>query len=193
VLIESVAPGCPAEGRLFPGDLVERVNGREIADEAAFRRALREIPVSTPLVIRVTAGGETTDVRLTRRRCDPRSDRYLIGIGEVPNFPFDVRISSGDIGGPSAGTMWALGLYDLLTPGDLTGGRTVAGTGTIDEQGNIGAIGGVENKIAAAKQAGADVFLVPKANYAAARSVAGDLPLVPLSTFQDALDYLQRG
>jgi Lon-like protease len=193
VLVESVAPGCPADGRLFPGDLIERVNGREIADDAAFRRVLREIPPAVPLVIRVTAGGETTNVRLTRRQCDPSSKRYLIGIGEVPNFPFDVRISSGDIGGPSAGTMWALGLYDLLTPGDLTDGRTVAGTGTIDEQGNVGPIGGVENKIAAAKQAGADVFLVPRGNYAAARSVAGDLSLVPLSTFQDALDYLQPG
>jgi PDZ domain-containing protein len=89
--------------------------------------------------------------------------------------------------------MWALGLYDLLTPGDLTGGRTVAGTGTIDERGNVGIIGGVENKIAGAKQAGADVFLVPRGNYAAAKKVAGDLPLVPISTFQDALDYLQRG
>jgi PDZ domain-containing protein len=117
----------------------------------------------------------------------------LIGISTVPNFPFDVSISSGDIGGPSAGTMWALGMYDLLTPGDLTGGRTIAGTGTIAPDGTVGPIGGVQNKIVAAKRAGADVFLVPKGqNYTDAKQVAGDLPLVPISTFQVALNYLRH-
>jgi PDZ domain-containing protein len=192
VLVESVGSGCPADGRLFPGDLIQRVNGRDVADPGAFSRTLKEIPVTQPLSLRVSAGGETTDVRVTRRQCDPGSKRYLIGIATVANFPFDVSISSGDIGGPSAGTMWALGLYDLLTPGDLTGGRTIAGTGTIDGDGNVGEIGGVEEKVAAAKKAGADVFLVPDGNLAAARTVSGDLPLVPLATFQDALDYLHR-
>jgi PDZ domain-containing protein len=192
VLVESVSPVCPADGLLFPGDLIERVNGREISDPEAFDRLLKKIPPSRPLVLRVSAGGETTDVRLTRERCDPGSKRFLIGISTVANFPFEVSISSGDIGGPSAGTMFALGLYDLLTPGDLTGGRTVAGTGTIDNQGRVGEIGGVEEKVAAAKEIGADVFLVPDGNLAAARTVAGDLELVPMATFQDALDYLER-
>ncbi len=191
VLVESVGPGCPADGRLFPGDLIERVNGTEIPDAATFERVLDRTKPSAPLTFRVTAGGETTDVHLTRRPCDPgRPKKALIGISTLANFPYDVSISSGDIGGPSAGTMWALGLYDLLTPGDLTGGRTIAGTGTIATDGTIGPIGGVEEKIAAATKAGADVFLVPRANYAAAKSVSGDLPLVPMDTFQDALDYL---
>jgi PDZ domain-containing protein len=89
--------------------------------------------------------------------------------------------------------MWALGMYDLLTPGDLTGGRTIAGTGTIAPDGTVGPIGGVQNKIVAAKRAGADVFLVPKGqNYTDAKQVAGDLPLVPISTFQVALNYLRH-
>jgi len=192
VLVESVPPGCPADGVLFPGDLIQRVNGKEVADPEAFQRILKQIPPSTPLVLRVSAGGETTDVKLTRAQCDPDSKRFLIGISTVANFPFDVEISSGDIGGPSAGTMFALGLYDLLTPGDLTGGRTIAGTGTIDDEGTVGEIGGVEEKVAAAKKIGADVFLVPDGNYEAAKTVAGDLPLVPLATFQDALDYLEK-
>ena len=192
-LIAAVTPGCPADGRLFPGDLITRINGHEIPDEAAFERAVKDIPATAPLTIRVTAAGETTDVRLVRRPCDPQTKRPLIGIFSVDNFPFRVTISSGDIGGPSAGTMWALGLYDLLTPGDLTGGRTIAGTGTIDFDGNVGPIGGVEKKIVAAKDAGADVFLVPEANLAAAKTVAAGLQLVPLHTFQDALDYLEQG
>lgn len=194
VLIDAVGSGCPADGKLFPGDLVESVNGHEIPDEATFDRLLKRLPPSQPLTFRVTAGGETTDVGLTRAPCDPaRPDTPLVGISSVANFPFDVTISSGDIGGPSAGTMWALGLYDLLTSGDLTGGRTIAGTGTIDTAGRVGPIGGVEQKIVGAKKAGAEVFLVPRDNLAAARTVAGDLPLVPMDTFQDALDYLQRG
>ena len=193
VLIEAVGTGCPAEGKLFPGDLVASINGREIPDEAAFERVLTDIPASEPLTFRVTAAGETADVRLTRQPCDPqRPNKPLVGIASLANFPFGVTISSGDIGGPSAGTMWALGLYDLLTPGDLTGGRTIAGTGTITAQGEVGPIGGVEQKIAAAKMAGAEVFLVPRANLAAAKTVAADLPLVPMDTFQDALDYLQQ-
>jgi PDZ domain-containing protein len=192
VLVEQVGDGCPADGQLFPGDLIQRVNGHEIPDESTFERVLKAIPGTAPLTLRVTAGGETTDVHLTRRPCDP-SGQPKIGIASVPNFPFGVSISSGDIGGPSAGTMWALGLYDLLTPGDLTGGRIIAGTGTIDGNGKVGPIGGVENKIVAAKRAGAQVFLVPAGdNYQAAKKVAGDLPLVPISSFSDALAYLQR-
>jgi PDZ domain-containing protein len=197
VLVESIPeepPGetCPADGELFPGDLIQRVNGHEIGSEADFERVIKAIPDAEPVTFRVSAGGQTTNVTLTRRPCGG-SKRPLIGISTVPNFPDDVSISSGDIGGPSAGTMWALGMYDLLTPGDLTGGRTIAGTGTISADGTVGPIGGVQNKIVAAKRAGADVFLVPRGqNYDDAKKVAGDLPLVPISSFQDALDYLRH-
>jgi Lon-like protease len=111
----------------------------------------------------------------------------------INSFPFDVSISSGDIGGPSAGLMWALGLYDLLTPGDLTGGRTVAGTGQIALDGTVIPIDGVQEKIAAAADAGATLFLVPQRNLRAARA-GGDhgLRLVPVSSFDDALAYLER-
>jgi PDZ domain-containing protein len=191
-LVEAVGSGCPADGRLFPGDLIRSVNGHDIPDVTSLDRVLKGIPTSSPLTIRVTAGGATTDVRLTRRRCGGLH-RAVIGISTVPNFPFDVTISSGEIGGPSAGLMWALGLYDLLTPGDLTGGRTIAGTGTIDPQGKVGPIGGVENKIAAAENAGATAFLVPVDNLAAARTVPTHMRLVPVRTFQDALGYLRGG
>jgi PDZ domain-containing protein len=111
----------------------------------------------------------------------------------INSFPFDVSISSGDIGGPSAGLMWALGLYDLLTPGDLTGGRTIAGTGQIAVDGTVIPIAGIQEKIAAAADAGATVFLVPEDNLKAARA-GGDhgLQLVPVSSFDDALAYLER-
>ena len=87
----------------------------------------------------------------------------------VDAFPFEIEIASGDVGGPSAGLMFALGLYDTLTPGDLTGGRTIAGTGTIDLEGEVGGIGGIVDKVVGAERAGASVFLVPAENRASCR------------------------
>jgi PDZ domain-containing protein len=191
ILVESVVAGCPADGRLFPGDRIGWMNGRPILSLQDFQRRLRSIPVATPIRLRGTAGGSRFIERVIRRRCGD-SKRPLIGISPIPTFPFRVSISSGDIGGPSAGLMWALGLYDLLTPGDLTGGRTIAGTGTISGDGTVGPIGGVRDKVAAAKAAGATTFLVPVGNYAEARGAAGDLKLVPIRTFGQALRYLHR-
>jgi len=82
-------------------------------------------------------------------------DHPIIGVSLVENWPFPLTIESGDIGGPSAGLMWTLGLIDLLTPGDLTGGRTLAGTGTIALDGTVGPIGGIQEKVVAAENAGA--------------------------------------
>jgi PDZ domain-containing protein len=122
---------------------------------------------------------------------DPKLKRALIGIVSVANFPFDISIQSGDIGGPSAGLMWTLGLIDILTPGDLTGGRTIAGTGEIGPDGTVYPIGGIEEKVVAARRAGADVFLVPVDNAAGARSVAREMTIVPVKTYRDALKYLR--
>jgi Lon-like protease len=184
-------PKCPATGRLFPGDVIDSVNGTPTPSVLRFRHVLAAIPTSKPITVRGAAGGETFHVTLTRRPCAD-SKKPLIGIDSYPTFPFPISISSGDIGGPSAGMMWALGLYDLLTPGDLTGNRVVAGTGEIEPDGTILPIGGVQKKVAAAKAAGAKVFLVPAGdNFREARKVSGDLTLVPVKTFADALRYLQ--
>jgi PDZ domain-containing protein len=114
---------------LFPGDRLQSLNGRPILSAFDFHRRLERLPASAPVRLRGTAGGQEFTTRIRRRPC-LGSKRPLIGIAPVPTFPFAISISSGDIGGPSAGLMWSLGLYDLLTPGDLTQGRTIAGTGT---------------------------------------------------------------
>jgi PDZ domain-containing protein len=112
----------------------------------------------------------------------------------IQSFPFPITISSGTIGGPSAGLSWALGLYDLLTPGDLTRGRTIAATGELGPDGTVYPIGGVQEKVRAADSAGASVLLVPTQNLAAARSVGDeDVRLVAVKTFDDALAYLRDG
>src|SRR6266542_2237915 len=92
------------------------------------------------------------------------------------------------------GLLWAGGLYDLRTPGDLTAGRTIAGTGQIGLDGTVYPIGGIEEKVVAAEHAGASVFLVPAGNAAAARAAGGDgMVLVPVSSFRGAVDYLRSG
>jgi PDZ domain-containing protein len=88
--------------------------------------------------------------------------------------------------------MWTLGLVDLLTPGDLTGGRPIAGTGEITVEGKVLPIGGVQEKVVAAERAGATIFFVPPQDAAAARSVAKKILLVPVKTYLDAVAYLQR-
>jgi Lon-like protease len=192
VMVEQVVDGCPAEGRLYPGDVIEFIDGTAVRDVDHFAELLEGAEPGRPIRIEVEVDGEREEVSLTPRPCAGES-RPLVGIRTLAAFPFEVAISTGDIGGPSAGLMWALGLYDLLTPGDLAGGRTVAGTGAIDLAGGIGPIGGIEQKIAAARRADADVFLVPSANLEAALGVAGDLPLVPVSSLDQALEYLQGG
>jgi len=192
-LLEFVYPGCPAEGALFTGDVVESIDGTPVhsADDAS--RALDAIPLAEPITFEVRAGGESHQITITRERCLPDVPDPRIGINLIDTFPFGVRISSGDVGGPSAGLMWALGLFDLLTPGDVTAGNTIAGTGTIDSRGRIGPIAGIVDKIVAAERAGATVFLAPAGNMQELGDAdTGDMEVIPVSTFQDALDALGR-
>ena len=192
VLIESVVPGCAADGELFPGDRILSIDGTKVDTYAAARRAIRAAPSGDTLTFGLSVDGTPEAARLVREPCGGRK-RPLVGVSMIDSFPFDVSISSGDIGGPSAGLMWALGLYDLLTPGDLTGGRTIAGTGQITLDGTVIPIDGIQEKIAAAADAGATVFLVPEGNLKAARE-GGDhgLRLAPVSSFDDALAFLEQ-
>jgi len=94
------------------------------------------------------------------------------------------------VGGPSAGLMFTLTVYNLVTPKDLTGGRKIAGTGTIDMDGTVGPIGGVEQKVAAAEAAGAEYFLSPVENYENARAVARHIQVVKIATVEQAVEFL---
>jgi len=191
-LVQDVFPDFPADGRLFPGDLVLEANGEPVAGRAALAAAIRRAGADGRLTLTVRAGGETRTVVVRPVRAEG-VDHAVIGVSLIDNFPFSLSIESGDIGGPSAGLMWALGLSDLLTPGDLAGGRVIAGTGTIDLDGAVGPIGGIEQKVVAAARAGADVFLVPRRDLAGARAVVDGLELVPVDTYADALAYLFSG
>jgi PDZ domain-containing protein len=190
VLVESVVTGCAADGELFPGDRILSIDGTPTDSYRQASRAIEAAPSGSTLTFDLSVDGDPETVDLVREPCGD-SAKPLVGVRMINSFPFDVQISSGEIGGPSAGLMWALGLYDLLTPGDLTGGRTIAGTGQIAPDGTVIPIGGIEEKLTAAADAGATVFLVPEGNMEAARASGGHgLELVPVATFDDALAYL---
>lgn len=193
VLVESVVPGCAADGVLYPGDLILRIDGQEVDTVRRARRLIAAVPSGQRLRFEVTVDGEPQTLRLVREPCGGSEDP-LVGVSLLNSFPIRVRISSGSIGGPSAGLMWALGLYDLLTPEDLTDGRTIAGTGAIGPDGIVYPVGGVAEKLRAAARAGAEVFLLPKDNLREAEA-AGDrgMALVPVDDLDDALTYLQGG
>lgn len=193
VLVESVVDGCAADGELFPGDLIHTIDGTEVGTVRQARRAIEAAPSGARLTFRVTVDGEPETVRLIREPCGGSEDP-LVGVSLVNSFPFEIRIASGQIGGPSAGLVWALGLYDLMTPGDLTGGRTIAGTGALLLDGSVRPIGSLDEKAVAAADAGAEVLLLPEANLEEARELTGSgLELVPVASFAEALAYLESG
>jgi PDZ domain-containing protein len=189
-LVESTAIGCPADGELFPGDVILAIDGDEIASRRDASRAIGAAGEGEPLGFELEVDGRPEEASFTREPCGP-DDELLVGVRLLDTFPFAVTMSSGDVGGPSAGLMWAVGLYELLTPVDLTAGRTIAGTGTIDIAGDVGPIGGIRDKVVAAERAGADLFLAPIDNVREVRGVdTGTMRLVPVATFDEAIAAL---
>lgn len=193
VIVQDTVAGTPAAGRLFPGDLITRIDGDPLAGVAELRRAIEQTGTggAIEMTVRPLEGGPHRTVTV-RPILDEEQDRPVIGVFSVDAFPFDVRIESGTIGGPSAGLMWALGVTDLLTPDDLTVDRAVAGTGTVDLDGNVGPIGGIALKLQAAERADAETFLLPQANFAEARQLGTDIQLVPVNTVDQAIRFLEE-
>jgi Lon-like protease len=192
VIVQGAVSDSPSEGKLFAGDLITAIDGEPLEGLGELRERIEE--ASPSVVLRLTVepveGGEARKVEV-RPISLPGADRPVIGVYTVANFPLRVRIESGTVGGPSAGLMWALGVIDALTPDDLTGGRTLAGTGSVDLEGNVRPIGGVALKLATAAKAGAESFLVPRGNLAEAREAGTDIELVPVSTVDQAVRALE--
>lgn len=190
-LIENVVPSCPADGKLYPGDIITSVDGTPVHTAAQASTLFDRIPSDRPLHFELDVDGTTMQETFTRAPCGPRNEK-LVGISMIDAFPIDVTYTADEIGGPSAGLMWALGLYELLTPDDITAGRTIAGTGEIAPDGTVYPIGGIQDKVVAAQRAGASMFLAPKANMGDLQGVdTGDMQVIPVKTFDDALQALQ--
>lgn len=188
--------GAPADGKLQAGDVIREVDGEPVSTTCDVGREIDDHEVGEEVEITYERDGDTSSIRLETAPFPNDPEEPYIGIFMTDvNYRFDpglqVDFDTGKIGGPSAGLMMALALYDRLTPDDLTGGRKIAGTGEIACDGGVGAIGGIEQKVAGAERAGADVFLAPEGNAEAARRIATEIEVVAVSDFNEAVEYLE--
>lgn len=191
VEVLDVTPGLPAEGKLEVRDRLLEVDGTAITQAQDVVDAVTAAPAGEPVTFRVRRDGKELDVDVTPEQVDG-TPRVGITPGTGFDFPFEVSVRIADnIGGPSAGLMMSLAIVDTLTPGSMTGGADVAGTGTITPDGKVGPIGGIQQKIAAARDAGALLFLVPADNCDGIGGVdTGDMRLARATTLGAAVDTL---
>jgi Lon-like protease len=199
VIAQEITRGAPADNVIQPGDRLLVVNGKQIKVQEDVRAALEGTKPGQTVSITFQHGDEpekTADVKLGKASDFTEEDDRQEGfLGMTPadraDVKFETTIHLEDVGGPSAGLIFALAIVDTLTPGQMEDGRTVAGTGAIDVKGNVQAIGGIPFKLIAAKEDGATTFLVPAANCAEAKSNApDDLELVKVETLAGAVEAL---
>ncbi|MFC4032540.1 PDZ domain-containing protein [Streptomyces polygonati] len=201
VIVSAVVKGGASEGELHAGDVIKAVDGTAITKADQVATAVTKHKPGEPVTFTVVRAADakkkstaTQDVKITTRTsADTGPRRAVVGIqaGVEHMFPFAIDIKLADVGGPSAGMMFALGIVDKLTPGDLTGGKFVAGTGTIDDSGNVGPIGGIGLKTIGARDKGAKFFLTPADNCEeAAKDIPSGLTLVKVKTLHDAMAAL---
>lgn len=192
--VASFSPDSPSEGILLAGDQILTVNGTKPADVSQLRAIIADNGTETPVTMEVSRDGAETTVRVTPEKSteDEAVPIVGIGVGADYDFPFEVRIQLEQVGGPSAGLMFALGIIDKLTPGELNGGADVAGTGTITATGEVGPIGGIRQKLYGARDDGAEFFLAPLEN---CDQVVGHIPdgltVFAVSTLPEALAALE--
>lgn len=196
VEVLQVVEGAPADGVIEVGDRFQVVAGQNVSTAEEAAALIRTYAIGDTISLTGTRGDQPLTVSVTLGAHPDIEGAPLVGVvfdtvGLELVLPMDVEVDSRNIGGPSAGMTYALTIIDLLTPGDLTGGHVIAGTGTIRFDETVGAIGGVRQKVFAARAVGAEVVFVPTANYEDALTAEGDgIEIVPVETLQDALDYL---
>lgn len=185
--VAAVAKDAPSGSTFKTGDIVVSVNNKKVDRLADPIDALEGVQPGTAVPVVVSRAGQS--VTLSAKTGAREDGTAYLGIVLNPKytFPVQVTVNAGDVGGPSAGTMFSLAIYDKLTSGSLTGGRNIAGTGTISEDGSVGPIGGVRQKMIGARDAGARYFLAPSAD---CNEVVGHVPdgltVVKIATFDEA-------
>ncbi len=207
VIVSTVVKASPSEGKLHAGDVIKSVDGTAVTAPEDVAKLVTLHKPGEPVEFTIVPAKEAADAakagnenpapsKVTITAGKAEGDGHaIVGIraGTDHTFPFTIDIKLADVGGPSAGLMFALGIVDKLTPEDLTGGKFVAGTGTITDEGKVGPIGGIQMKTIGARQAGAEYFLTPAENCASAASHVPDgLTLVKVSTIDDATKALEK-
>lgn len=191
VEVLATVAGYPASKVLKAGDVIAAVDGQPVTGASSLSSIINEHPVGATLQLQVLRKGQALTIPVASKSSGGSA---VIGVKvrQQYKFPFNVRITVGDIGGPSAGMMFALGIVDMLTPMNLTGGKFIAGTGEITASGQVQPIGGIQQKMVGARNAGATVFLTPSGNCAdALGAVPAGLKVVKVSTLSQAVSDLE--
>ena len=191
--VHSLTEGSPAEGILEEGDIILGADGESIADVDELREII-DAGDGAPVELLIERDGEEETVEVAPEVSTIDGETaWRIGVSLTTDydFPIDVTIQLNNVGGPSAGMMFALGIMDTLTPGELNGGAQIAGTGTITASGEVGPIGGIRQKLWGALDAGAQVFLAPEANCdEVVGHIPGDLEVFAVEDLDDAIAVL---
>ena len=192
--VVSLTEGSPSQGVVEEGDRILAADGTRLADVDELR-AVIDAAAGDPVELRLERDGERMTVEVTPERLTvDGSDSWAVGVSISTSYelPIDVTIQLDNVGGPSAGTMFALGIIDALTPGEMTGGEHIAGTGTITIDGDVGRIGGIRQKMHGAREAGNSYFLAPTGN---CDEVVGHVPdglqVVSVATLDDAISAVE--
>lgn len=194
VAVVEVVKDAPAEGALEPDDVITAIDGTAVTSAPQLREEIQKAG-GDPISFTVLRDGAEQSVEVTpEKTVEGDTTTWLIGVTLRTDYDFevDVTLQLDNVGGPSAGMMFALGIIDTLTPGELNGGENVAGTGTIDAAGTVGPIGGIRQKLYGARDAGADYFLAPESN---CDEVTGHVPdgltVISTATLEDSLAALE--
>ncbi|MEP6630634.1 MAG: S16 family serine protease, partial [Lapillicoccus sp.] len=186
VSIATVSADAPSGTTFAKGDVLVSVGGAPVTSADTARAAIQKATPGSTVDVVVDRGGTPTPLKA---KTGSTNGRTILGVVLKIDFtfPFSVTIDAGQVGGPSAGMMFALGVYDKVTDGTLTGGKNIAGTGTIDASGAVGPIGGIHQKLLGARQGGATYFLAPADNCNEVRDHVPDgLQVVRVATFDEA-------
>jgi PDZ domain-containing protein len=196
VQVDVVRPGAPAEGELEVADVIVEANGDPVTTVDSLLAAMREVEPGESASLVVERGEEERlELTVPTEASPDDPERAVMGVqvstAEDFDFPVDIQIDAGAIGGPSAGLAFALEIVNALGE-EIAGGRTIVATGELTLDGDVERVGGLKQKAIGAERAGADLFLVPRGNEEAAREGAPGLEVVPVSTFAEALSVLAR-
>lgn len=206
VLVAGITAGMPADGKLELGDRIISVDNQSFQTAEEFIAYLNEKKAGDTIKIQYIRNGKQKEENLTLKQIPQDKSRAGIGVSILTDKKLvvspEVKIDAHNIGGPSAGLMFTLEIYNQLIEKDITKGHEIAGTGTINEKGEVGPIGGISQKVVAAHDAGAEVFFAPNekgaenSNYKDAVKTAKDIgtkmKIVPVDTLDDALNYLEK-
>mgnify|MGYP003083441970 FL=1 len=199
VEVMQLVPDSAASGKLSEGDVITAVDGTTVTEPAQVREIVQKKKPGDEITVTVKHDDTTEDktIKLGKHPDDENTPLLGVTMGATPSDGVKVDYNLEDIGGPSAGLMFALAVVDKLSPGELNGGKFVAGTGTIDDTGKVGAIGGIEHKVKSAEDLGAEVFLAPADNCKEAiKNHPKDMTMLKVTSLEDAihqLDAYNRG